>query len=93
VRVLVCQTTLATVLAERLATRMRKKLFRSIVAQELAFFDNSRKGELLSRLSLDISTAQVGTLLPPTKTCVAYRGFRLTDCFPVAQNGQRSSFK
>jgi ABC-type transport system involved in cytochrome bd biosynthesis fused ATPase/permease subunit len=60
---------------------MRKKLFRSIVAQELAFFDNSRKGELLSRLSLDISTAQVGTLLPPTRTFVAPQRLLLDGLF------------
>lgn len=33
--------------------KLRKQLFKSIVVQEIAFFDESKTGELLNRLSSD----------------------------------------
>lgn len=33
--------------------RLREKVFSSILAQEVAFFDSSRTGELVNRLSAD----------------------------------------
>jgi ABC-type multidrug transport system fused ATPase/permease subunit len=37
----------------RIVSRMRQQLFRSIIAQEAAFFDGTKSGELISRLSND----------------------------------------
>jgi ABC-type multidrug transport system fused ATPase/permease subunit len=37
----------------RIVSRMRRQLFRSIIAQEAAFFDCTKSGELISRLSND----------------------------------------
>ncbi|XP_077999189.1 mitochondrial potassium channel ATP-binding subunit-like [Glandiceps talaboti] len=39
---------------ERLATRMRKELFASLVKQDIAFFDVKKTGELVSRLTADV---------------------------------------
>ncbi|KAL5725797.1 ABC transporter B member 25 [Ranunculus cassubicifolius] len=39
--------------SERVVARLRKKLFSHLVQQEIAFFDVTRTGELLSRLSED----------------------------------------
>lgn len=35
---------------------MRRDLFRSIVRQEIAFFDKAQTGEVISRLSADCQT-------------------------------------
>ncbi|XP_032899235.1 ABC transporter B family member 1-like [Amblyraja radiata] len=42
----------------RLVARLRKKLFGSIIQQEIAFFDDSRTGELTNRLSADTQIIQ-----------------------------------
>ena len=46
------------VAGERVVTRLRKDLYRSILEQEVAFFDERRTGELTSRLSSDTSVLQ-----------------------------------
>jgi ABC-type multidrug transport system fused ATPase/permease subunit len=38
---------------ERVVAKLRKKLFETIVVQEVAFFDMTKTGELLNRLSSD----------------------------------------
>ncbi|GFY82927.1 transporter associated with antigen processing protein 2 [Actinidia rufa] len=44
---------LIVVLGERVVARLRKDLFSHLIQQEIAFFDVTRTGELLSRLSED----------------------------------------
>ncbi len=43
---------------ERGVRRLRDRLFRSLVAQDVAFFDSARTGELVSRLSADSASLQ-----------------------------------
>jgi ATP-binding cassette subfamily B protein len=43
---------------ERVITRVRGDLYRAILAQEIAFFDLERTGDLTSRLASDTSTLQ-----------------------------------
>jgi ATP-binding cassette subfamily B protein len=43
---------------ERGVRRVRERLYRSLVAQEIAFFDASRTGELTSRLGTDSASLQ-----------------------------------
>ncbi|NTX37664.1 ATP-binding cassette domain-containing protein [Myxococcus sp. CA033] len=43
---------------ERVVTRLRKRLFQSLLSQEVAFFDERRTGELTSRLASDTSILQ-----------------------------------
>lgn len=50
--------TLFTVAGERVVARMRRDLFASIMRQEVAFFDQSRTGDLTNRLSSDTQTIQ-----------------------------------
>jgi ATP-binding cassette subfamily B protein len=50
--------TLFSIAGERTVARIRKKLFRNLVNQEIAFFDDHRTGELTSRLSSDTATLQ-----------------------------------
>ena len=42
----------------RLVYRLRSVLFRTIISQETAFFDESKTGELLNRLSADTQVMQ-----------------------------------
>ncbi len=49
---------LFTLAGERIVTRLRGQLYRSIIAQEIAFFDGRRTGELMSRLAADTQTLQ-----------------------------------
>ena len=49
---------LFNIAGERVVARLREKLFRSILSQEIAFFDESRTGELTNRLSADTSVLQ-----------------------------------
>ncbi len=49
---------LFTLAGERIVTRLREDLYRSLVGQEIGFFDRRRTGELLSRLSSDATTVQ-----------------------------------
>jgi ABC transporter fused permease/ATP-binding protein len=43
---------------ERVITRLRKDLYQAIMAQEVAFFDKERTGDLMSRLASDTATLQ-----------------------------------
>jgi len=45
---------------QRLVARLRKKLFFTIMNQEIAFFDVTRTGELTNRLASDMSVVQTG---------------------------------
>ena len=47
-----------TVCGERLAMRLRKRLYNSILSQETGFFDSSRTGELINRISADTQVIQ-----------------------------------
>ena len=49
---------LFSVAGERVVTRLRERLYRSIIDQEIAFFDARRTGELISRLAADTSVLQ-----------------------------------
>jgi ABC transporter fused permease/ATP-binding protein len=49
---------LFTVAGERVVSRLRERLYRSIIDQEIGFFDSRRTGELLSRLSSDTGVLQ-----------------------------------
>jgi ABC transporter fused permease/ATP-binding protein len=49
---------LFTLSGERIVLKLREQLYRSILKQEVAFFDFNRTGELMSRLSSDCSTLQ-----------------------------------
>ncbi|KAH7041384.1 P-loop containing nucleoside triphosphate hydrolase protein [Microdochium trichocladiopsis] len=46
---------------DRLAHRLREKYFRSILRQEVSYFDKLPAGEVSSRLSADIATIKAGT--------------------------------
>ena len=43
---------------ERIVARLREDLYRSVLSQEIAFFDERRTGELTSRLGSDTATIQ-----------------------------------
>jgi ABC transporter fused permease/ATP-binding protein len=43
---------------ERVINRLRRDLYRAMLAQEVAFFDRERTGDLMSRLSSDTATLQ-----------------------------------
>jgi ATP-binding cassette subfamily B protein len=49
---------LFTIAGERIVTRLRESIYRSIVEQEIAFFDARRTGELTSRLTTDATVVQ-----------------------------------
>jgi ABC transporter fused permease/ATP-binding protein len=49
---------LFTLSGERIVIQLREQLYRSILKQEVAFFDFNRTGELMSRLASDCSTLQ-----------------------------------
>ena len=49
-----------TLVGQRLVYRLRSQLFRAIISQETAFFDESLTGELLNRLSSDTQVMQSG---------------------------------
>jgi ATP-binding cassette subfamily B protein len=49
---------LFALVGERVVARLRDRLFRAILSQEVAFFDGARTGELTSRLSADTATLQ-----------------------------------
>ncbi|HZI10852.1 MAG TPA: ABC transporter transmembrane domain-containing protein [Myxococcus sp.] len=57
---------------ERVVTRLRKDLFGALLAQEVAFFDERRTGELTSRLASDT------TVLQNTVTANVSMGLRYT---------------
>lgn len=49
---------LFTLSGERIVIRLRQKLYQQILSQEVAFFDQNRTGELMSRLASDCTTLQ-----------------------------------
>ncbi len=49
---------LFTLSGERIVLRLRQKLYKQILSQEIAFFDFNRTGELMSRLASDCTTLQ-----------------------------------
>ncbi|PRP89506.1 ABC transporter B family member 1-like [Planoprotostelium fungivorum] len=49
---------LFTIAGERVVATLRKRLFSSIITQEIAFFDETKSGELLNRLSSDCTVIQ-----------------------------------
>jgi len=49
---------LFTTAGERIVARLREQLYRSIIGQEIAFFDSRRTGELISRLASDTTVIQ-----------------------------------
>lgn len=49
---------LFTIVGERVVTDLRLSLYRSLVRQEIGFFDERRTGELVSRLASDTSVLQ-----------------------------------
>ena len=49
---------LFTVAGERIVTDLRKRLYASIIGQEIAFFDERRTGELTNRLASDTTVIQ-----------------------------------
>ncbi|MCG5053051.1 MAG: ATP-binding cassette domain-containing protein [Myxococcales bacterium] len=53
-----CRYVLFTVAGERIVTNLRLRLYRSILDQEVGFFDARRTGELTSRLSSDTAVLQ-----------------------------------
>jgi ABC-type multidrug transport system fused ATPase/permease subunit len=46
------------VIGERMVARLRRQLYASILSQEIAFFDEHKSGELVSRLGSDTSLLQ-----------------------------------
>ncbi len=53
------RSALFTISGERTVARLREELFARILEQEVAFFDERKTGELLSRLSSDATTIQL----------------------------------
>jgi ABC transporter fused permease/ATP-binding protein len=49
---------LFTISGERIVLKLREQLYRSILKQDVAFFDFNRTGDLMSRLSSDCTTLQ-----------------------------------
>lgn len=50
---------LVSAFGENVAKRLRAKLFRAIIRQDISFFDCHRSGELVSRLTADVSDFKV----------------------------------
>ncbi|XP_076620702.1 mitochondrial potassium channel ATP-binding subunit isoform X1 [Colletes latitarsis] len=57
---------------ERIAMNLRQDLFKSIIMQDIAFFDKNRSGEIISRLTSDIQDFK-----STFKTCIS-QGLRST---------------
>lgn len=55
---IVLRSSLLSISGERMAAAIRRDLFRSMLAQETAFFDKARTGDLINRLSADIVVLQ-----------------------------------
>ncbi|MBV69746.1 MAG: ABC transporter permease [Myxococcales bacterium] len=49
---------LFTIAGERIVTRLRQRLYASLIHQEIAFFDERRTGEMTNRLSADTTVVQ-----------------------------------
>jgi ABC transporter fused permease/ATP-binding protein len=71
------------VAGERIVSRLRERLYRAILEQEIGFFDARRTGELTSRLSSDTTviqsavTANVATALRSLASAAGGLGFLL----------------
>ncbi|KAL1917165.1 uncharacterized protein VTP21DRAFT_4821 [Calcarisporiella thermophila] len=50
-----CHISLVSVLGENIARRLKRRVFTSIVCQDMAFFDRYKSGELVSRLTTDVN--------------------------------------
>jgi ABC-type bacteriocin/lantibiotic exporter with double-glycine peptidase domain len=57
------QNFLFSLSGERMVARIRKRLFRALVEQEVAMFDVTRTGELTNRLSSDTTVLKVWSIL------------------------------
>lgn len=68
------RTYYVTWLGERLVTDLRRAVFRHLLTLEVGFFDSIRSGEIVSRLTTDISLIQI---LAGTSVAVALRNFIL----------------
>lgn len=55
---IVLRSSMLSIAGERLIARLRKQLFSSTLAQDLSFFDKTRTGELINRLSADTQMVQ-----------------------------------
>ncbi|KAI9311811.1 P-loop containing nucleoside triphosphate hydrolase protein [Dichotomocladium elegans] len=53
--------TLVSIFGENVAKRLRMELFRSIVQQDMSFFDTHKSGELVGRLTSDVADFKVVT--------------------------------
>jgi ATP-binding cassette subfamily B protein len=64
------RATIQGVIGERVVARLRCKLYEQILRQEIAFFDEHKSGELVSRLGSDTTLLQtvVSTSLPEVLT-------------------------
>ncbi|CAD8104708.1 unnamed protein product [Paramecium primaurelia] len=49
------------ILGEKITFHLRNELFQSLIQKDIEFFDSNRSGELISRLSSDISVINKGT--------------------------------
>lgn len=47
------RTTVYTISGERIVASLRSQLFQALLSQEIGFFDVTRTGELINRLSAD----------------------------------------
>ncbi|CAD8210699.1 unnamed protein product [Paramecium octaurelia] len=50
-----------SILGEKITFHLRNELFQSLMLKDIEFFDSNRSGELISRLSSDISVINKGT--------------------------------
>lgn len=67
---------LLSTVGERLAARMRHNLFRSIIIQDITFFDTKKTGEIVNRL-----TADVQDFKSSFKSCISQGLRNLTQTF------------
>lgn len=65
-----CYITFLSFAGENIASDMRKRLFASLLVQDIAFFDEHKTGELLSRLTTDVQDFKSSF-----KSCIS-QGFR-----------------
>lgn len=57
---------------ERIVARLRYDLYSSILSQDIAFFDKTKSGELVSRLSSDTTLLQKATSQAVPEVCVGF---------------------